>query len=1169
MLISTNNFIYSKTIINGLLLEDPNTGSGKSYYSCQAIYDYIHSQNAKQVYFTTSLLKNLCIPEMKESYKKHNDANFDKEVLVIKSNVNFVKDNLPGTKVPIEFQSNEYTILKKLIEMVNDKNFSSMPAIYQEDIEKRLSNAEYSFRKYLRKIIADKIKGTIEEKKIVLKYDKNYCWISKIYPTVFTDEYKIIFLSINKLLTRNDTLIKPSYPFISAEVMQNAIFFIDEFDATKETIKEAIIQEAIDSQNDYLDIVKELHGKLHDYKPATAFYRPYAEYALNKPNLPTLDSMAKAVDSIFVKYSLFYNYKTDSESIDRTRGFLFFDGSFRSYLKNNCHYIRTAVDDDAQQVKIYFESKEDYDKNKKLDTDINIYSLLRELTTFLNDFARFIAAWADKYAANENEKRKKIAHNGIYETFTFESAVNTICDIYFKNERLNSILHDLAVSTKLKNIPAKEMNTSIDDFSFYNRGYKFFEFLDSDSHNEETKIQFVQINNTPEKILLFMAKHTKVIGLSATCRINSVLSNYALDYLREELKDNFMFLSEDSYESLKSEQKLKWKAYKDGRVNITVESVDNGVENKTVSERLALICNNADLQKVFVNKLSNLGISKNNADYYQKRYCNIFKVLKSFIENNDIKSFLCLNMALPKEKEPYLDFKILNEFAEYYCKIHKLLVPEIRILNSNNFDTQKDSLLEDLSKGKKIFVFSSYKTIGAGQNLQYPIPENEEVFTIYKRPGEINKKDNTKDFDGIYLGDITNVVTNINDVENIGLKELLEYLFEVKYLYSNFEIGPSVFAQLIQIGFKAYSNKKHYSTSLDSLRSCASVRRKATRDVIQAIGRLCRTFNKKKNIYIYTNNTLLATIDNSCVRRDIINPELEALFDYASKYINPLSDDKALIENEASIKSESADSYIKSILQRDWTFYSMNLWKELRETVMKYPTVTKQDAENIRTIKKFYFPNYENKSEYYFAQKGDFSDIKVNIFKDLSVFKKDLDSDYKVMKVSEESVRLKEFFKYPGLEEVFKKNNYATGFGNKELIISPALFNNIYKGVLGEFSGRYILEKELNTQLKEIDIPDYFEFFDFILSKDIYIDFKHWKQKLIKNHDYLFAKILNKLDSIGGKKVYIVNILKESDDDIIHRNCDDRIIEIPWLIDEAGNPNKEAIKMLIGDSNDR
>ena len=1169
MLTSINSFIYNQTITNGLLLEDPNTGSGKTYYSCQAIYDYVHSQNAKQVYFTTTLLKNLCIPEMKEAYKKHNDPNFNKEVLVIKSNVNFVKDSLLATKVPVEFQSSEYTILKNLIEITSDRNFTSMPSLYQEDIENRLSNAEYLFRKYLSRIIVDKIKGTRDEKKIILKYDKNYCWISQIYPTVFTDEYKIIFLSVNKLLTRNDTLIKPSYPFISTEVMQNAIFFIDEFDATKETIKEAIIQEAIDSQNDYLDIVKELHGKFHDYMPATAFYRPYAEYALNKPNLPTLDSIVKVVDSIFEKYSLFFNYKTDSESIDRSRGFLFFDGTFRSYLKNNCHYIRTAVDDDAHQVKIYFESKEDYDKNKKLDTDINIYSLLREVSTFLNDFARFVAAWADKYAANENEKRRKSAQNGIFETFTFESAVNTICDIYFKNERLNSILHDLAVSAKLKNIPAKELNTNIDDFSFYNRGYKFFEFLDSDSHNEETKIQFVQINNTPEKILLFMAKHTKVIGLSATCRINSVLSNYALDYLREELKDKFMFLSEESYDSIKSEQESKWKAYKDGRVNVTVESVDNGVENKSFSDRLILICNNDDLQKVFVNKLLNLGLPKNNAEYYQKRYCNIFDVLKRFIENSELKSFLCLNMALPKDKEPCLDFEIINEFAEYFCQIHKFPVPGIRILNGNDFDNQKDSLIDDLSKGKKIFVFSSYKTIGAGQNLQYTIPENEEVLTIYKRPGKTGKKDNTKDFDGIYLGDITNVVTNINDVENIGLKELLEYLFEVKYLYSSFEIGPSVFAQLIQVGFKAYSNKKDYSTALDSLRSCASVRRKVTRDVIQAVGRLCRTFNKKKNIYIYTNNSLLTTIDNSCIRRDIINPELEALFNYASKYIKPLPDDKAIIENEASIRSESAGSYIKSILQRDWTFYSMNLWKELRETVMKYPTATQEDAENIHAIKKFYFPNYDNKSEYYFAQKGDFLDIKINIFKDYSVFKKELDSDYKIMKVSEDSARLKEFFTYPGLEEAFKNSNYATDFGNRNLIISPALFNNIYKGALGEVAGRYILEKELNIKLKEIEEPDYYEFFDFILSKDIYIDFKHWKQKLIKDDNYLFAKILNKLNSIGGQRVYIINILKESDSNIIHRNCDDQIIEIPWLIDESGRPNKEAIKMLIGDSNDR
>ncbi len=1167
MLTSTNNFLNDKTILNGLLLEDPNTGSGKSYYACQSIYDYVHTENPKQVYFTTSLLKNLCIPEMQKTYKNHNNPNYDKEVLVIKANVNFAKDNIPEVTVPYEFQSAEYRELKDLIDITKGKSFSETPALYQQEIEKKLISAEYLFRKYLRKLISDNIKGTLAEKKTIIKCDRKYKWIGEIYPTVFTDDYKIIFLSVNKLLTKNDTLIKPSYQFLSADILKNAVFFIDEFDATKETIKEAIIKEAIDSQNDYLDIVKELHGKLHDYKPATAFYRPYEEYAKNKTYLPTLETMRDSADSIYEKYSLFFNYKTDNDSIDKSRGFLFFDGSFRSYLKNNCHYIRTAIDEKEQQVKIYFESKEDYDKNKKLDTDINIYSLLRELTAFLNDFARFIAGWADKYAANENDKRKNSSNNGIYETFTFESAVSTICDIYFKNERLNTILHDLAVSTKMKNLPTKEMNTNIDDISFYNRGYKLFEFLDSDSHNEETKIQFVQINNTPEKVLLFMAKHSKVVGLSATCRINSVLSNYALDYLKDELRENFMFLSEDSYNSIKAEQKKKWKAYSDGRVNVIVDSVDKNLENKNISERLVQICDNNDLKKVFENKLNNLKLSKSNAEYYQKRYCNTFEVLKRFIHNNEIKSFLCLNMALPKKDDAHFDLGLISEFVEYYCKIHKLEAPEIQVLTSEDFDHQKDSLLKELSSGKKVFVFSAYKTIGAGQNLQYKVPADEDIVNIFTRPGENNR--NEKDFDGIYLGDITNVITNISDVEKIGLKELLEYLFEVKYLYSNYEIGPSNFAQLVQTGFKAYSNKRDYSNALETVRNCASVRRKATRDVIQAVGRICRTYNKKKNVYIYTNNALLTTIDNACVRLDIINPELKALFDYSKEFMKALPDEKMHIENEASIKSETADSYIKSMLQRDWTPYSMNLWKELRETVMQYPTATADDYERIRTIKKFYFPNYENRSDYSFAQRGDFTDIKINLFQDLSVFKKTLESDYKLMHVSEESIRLNEFFNYPGIKEYFEDNNFATTIGKKDFIISPALFNNIYKGALGEYAGKFILEKELNISLGEIEDPSYFEFFDFILAKDIYLDFKHWKQKLIISSSSLFSKVLNKLDSIGGKKVYIINILKESDDNVIHRNCDDRIIEIPWLIDENGKINQKAIKMLIGDSYDK
>ena len=39
---------------NGLLLVDPNTGSGKTFWSCQAIHDYARNpNNKKKIFFTT------------------------------------------------------------------------------------------------------------------------------------------------------------------------------------------------------------------------------------------------------------------------------------------------------------------------------------------------------------------------------------------------------------------------------------------------------------------------------------------------------------------------------------------------------------------------------------------------------------------------------------------------------------------------------------------------------------------------------------------------------------------------------------------------------------------------------------------------------------------------------------------------------------------------------------------------------------------------------------------------------------------------------------------------------------------------------------------------------------------------------------------------------------
>ncbi len=84
--------------------------------------------------------------------------------------------------------------------------------------------------------------------------------------------------------------------------------------------------------------------------------------------------------------------------------------------------------------------------------------------------------------------------------------------------------------------------------------------------------------------------------------------------------------------------------------------------------------------------------------------------------------------------------------------------------------------------------------------------------------------------------------------------------------------------------------------------------------------------------------------------------------------------------------------------------------------------------------------------------------------------------------------------------------------------MSPVLFQNIYKGALGEVAGKFILEKELGLILQEIEDPEKFESFDFVTDGDVFFDFKHWKWNMQVEESPMRAKVLKKLDAVGGKK---------------------------------------------------
>lgn len=59
----------------------------------------------------------------------------------------------------------------------------------------------------------------------------------------------------------------------------------------------------------------------------------------------------------------------------------------------------------------------------------------------------------------------------------------------------------------------------------------------NDSHHDNTNLKFVKVYDTPEKIMLYLAGKATVFGISATAEVDTVVGNYDLRYLKEQLKE--------------------------------------------------------------------------------------------------------------------------------------------------------------------------------------------------------------------------------------------------------------------------------------------------------------------------------------------------------------------------------------------------------------------------------------------------------------------------------------------------------------------------------------------------------------------------------------------------------------------------------------------------------
>lgn len=1097
---------------NGLFLMDMPTGFGKTYSVVKYIYDASmdETNKDKKFFFVTTLKKNLPEEDLRNWFEKEGKLEkFNDKYLFIDSNSDCIIENFCEkikSEIPLDIKKREeYILFEKdvtfLQKACTTPIFKDIVPSVRENLRLK---TEPAFRKIIQNVLMKEF-STIEQRINAIKKDPKWQWVAKLYPAVFTREKQIIFMSIDKFLMRNTTLVEPSYMFYNSDIMNNAIIFIDEFDSTKERLLKNIIDNGLRDKVDYIELFKDIYSAIHTNEFPTTLFEPskqrlQGEYK-DKSLFSVFEGIKEKADKIYQEYSLQFNHRTTSSTEETNRNFLFQDHQFHSILDEKKHsYISIESDNVAKINAICFtKDKPQFEKN-------NIQKMLGKLRGFVKWFQGAINILAINYRQLKLERRKSGE-----DEFTMEASIRSVLNLF----RLSSVNIDylasqiMVASHKIKG----EIQTVDHDLSFYEKGFRYYSFEDDANHDMQSKIMMCSFQTTPEKILLRFCERAKVIGISATATVATAVGNYDLEYLSNKMQNLYSTLSEEDYNRLKKSFEEIQAGYKD--VNINVELLGTAKKEYTTESWFSVFKNEETASYIADYLEQRVFEDSKNKTFNKERYLRIALAYKRFLEQDDIQSFLCVLTKHPKKDDKVLNIDVLSHIFEKICKEIK---PKYNysntfcLLNGEDFDEIKEQISKRFTNGEKLFVISAYQTIGAGQNLQYEVPKGMvgELVRINDR----NRKE--KDFDAIYLDKPRNLLVPFQ--ANMPSEEFVRYLFYTEFLQETGFLSPSETRQHVKKAFECFSTGHIPYMYVKSPYDSESIVLYATKVIIQALGRICRTSLKRKNVYVFADDGIADSISLSIVNERMLNLEFIKLIEKIETMAEKTPEVRSL-ESAASLKSIRVNKEILNLLKEEWTENRIKKWKELRNLVLTSPTMSSEKIKNNFVAYQMYIEMPQKTNVIYFSQEEDYNNVVVGFEK----------SDELKYTLSFEKTRTDLILSEPSIYNHFVKNGWATEFVKNDYIMSPPLWNNIYKGAIGEVVGKFLLEEYFDVSLEDIS-EEFFELFDYQVSgKSIFVDFKNWDVNTDFDEKEMQEKILSKAQKCGCKCVIIANMFEETE----------------------------------------
>lgn len=1104
---------------NGLFLLDPPTGFGKTTVVLDLIRRFLEGDriflNVKKIFFITNLITNLpcqdLIDKLDEKYRK---MCFQAKATIDYIIERFLKVNVTEAEVK---NSKEYNKLKADIETY----YSIKDELKKKPDNVGLKNSLNIIKQTISTVSEPAFRQLIKNKFFFnksisdrQKFMRDNAWVIELYPICDIEKYKVIFLTTQKFISPIDTFRRVPFYAYNDKIIDDSIIFIDEFDSTKEVVLNRIIEEGIKSKIDMVSLFLDLHFALQNVTiPKKLLYT--SEY--HKKNVEIgkwhetkwhFEYWKQRFKEIYEKHNI--NYLLKSVDFQYDKAFLFDDGRCFNVVKDSAKkFIYADVDHKEDVISL---KGMDYSTVK---TPIN--TIIWDLENCIDGFVRSLFFVYNNYMYYKNQNKKAEETR-----YTEEEAIYTVLDTLNLNEEKKKYLFE-------KIQKGDYLFTKDKKDEDMRRGFNFTEIEDSNYHDMKSVVKTFNFPTTPEDVIIKLTDRSLVVGISATAKVRTCIGNYDIKYLETKLDTRYITPTNEDEKRIEENFNNLINSLS-GQYKINSVIVDNF--NKFSDKEKCMEYIKTLFTGKYETKYTEMLDREKVKDYYFLIELKLAFLYKQICEN-DIHSLIAFENRFPKVggvfdldrlQKMFDDVRAQNSYDEVIFEV----------VSSQDFDGKLSSVKSQLAQGKKVFVLTTYQTVGSGKNIQYKIPENLE-HTVVRATNDTR---GTKDFEAIYLSTPTNLLQVLRGDSDDKYSDLAKYLFHQEYLYKNGHLTYAHMKYNIANGFRKvfFGGKDSFYPKNGDLYA------HTLKIIIQAVGRICRCRNKNKNIYVFSDKEVIERVECACWtnRPRLLNEEFKVLLN--TQTFQPI-DNKKIQE----YSSQSKRTYC-TIKNKAWnvrkSLLSIDEWKELRDFVLKNPT-----TDNPGRYKDFYFEFDSKQNGYSYSMDSKFNIVNIKF-----------DMRENMNQVSEQACDLPIILSTENIKAFFERNGYATKFDKAHFIMNPSFFKQVYLGALGEVVGKYILEKELGFDLEEIDEVNHYELFDYKL-KNIYFDFKHWDMFRINNEEYV-QKVQRKLKRVNGEKAVVINLIKRTEARI-KNSVDDMVVQVPYLIDsESGTINYKIIEEI-------